>query len=90
MTLEQRWSMKENWLKIYRKDLKMSESQESIVLNHLKKYKHITTWEAITEYRITRLSARIYDLRQAGHKIISRTVSSNDSDKHFSEYSLIK
>ena len=38
--------MKENWLKIYRKDLKMSESQENIILNHLKKYKHITSWEA--------------------------------------------
>ena len=87
MTLEQRWSMKENWLKIYRKDLKMSESQESIVLNHLKKYKHITTWEAITEYRITRLSARIYELREKGYQIITKNISENG--KRWAEYSLI-
>ena len=80
--------MKENWLKIYRKDLKMSESQESIILNHLKKYKHITTWEAITKYRITRLSARIFELRESGHQIISKNISENG--KRWAEYSLIK
>ena len=48
----------------------MSNTQELQILNHLKKHKFITSWEAIQEYRITRLSARIYELREKGHKII--------------------
>ena len=63
-------------------------SQENQILNHLKKHKFITSWEAIQEYRITRLSARIYELRERGHNIITKNVSENG--KRFAEYSLIK
>ena len=48
-------------------------TQTQIVLDHLQKYGKITTWEAITEYGITRLGSRIYDLRKDGHKIKSRS-----------------
>ena len=37
--------------------------QSEIVLVHLLKNKTITSWESITKYRITRLSAIIYNLR---------------------------
>ena len=50
----------------------MSNTQELQILNHLKKHKYITSWEAIQEYRITRLSARIYELREKGHNIIAK------------------
>tara|TARA_Y100001937_G_C6972318_1_gene263877 strand:+ start:361 stop:576 length:216 start_codon:yes stop_codon:yes gene_type:complete len=63
-------------------------SQENIILDHLKEHKFITSWEAIQEYRITRLSARIYELREKGHNIITKNVSENG--KRFAEYSLIK
>ena len=66
----------------------MSDTQENIILNHLKKHKFITTWEAITQYRITRLSARIFELRERGHQIITNHISENG--KRFAEYSLIK
>lgn len=66
----------------------MSDTQENIILNHLKKHKFITTWEAITQYRITRLSARIFELRERGHQII--TNHTNENGKKFAEYSLIK
>ena len=66
----------------------MSDTQETIILNHLKDHKYITQWEAIQEYRITRLSARIYELRERGHNIITKNVSENG--KRFAEYSLIK
>ena len=66
----------------------MSKTQENQILNHLKKHKFITSWEAIQEYRITRLSARIYELRERGHNIITKNVSENG--KRFAEYSLIK
>ena len=66
----------------------MQNTQENQILNHLKQHKFITSWEAIQEYRITRLSARIYELRERGHNIITKNISENG--KRFAEYSLIK
>lgn len=40
-----------------------------IILNHLRKYKTITTLEAFELYGITRLPSRIFDLRESGFKI---------------------
>ena len=65
----------------------MSQTQENQILNHLKKHKFITSWEAIQEYRITRLSARIYELREKGYQIITKNITENG--KTFAEYSLI-
>ena len=62
-------------------------SQENIILDHLKEHQFITSWEAIQEYRITRLSARIYELREKGYQIITKNVTENG--KTFAEYSLI-
>ncbi len=62
-------------------------SQENQILNHLKQHKFITSWEAIQEYRITRLSARIYELREKGYQIITKNITENG--KTFAEYSLI-
>ena len=44
-------------------------NHEQIILNHLRKHKTITTLEAFELYGITRLSARIYNLRESGFKI---------------------
>tara|TARA_R100001129_G_scaffold141848_1_gene103056 strand:+ start:28 stop:252 length:225 start_codon:yes stop_codon:yes gene_type:complete len=65
----------------------MQNTQENQILNHLKKHKFITSWEAIQEYRITRLSARIYELREKGYQIITKNITENG--KTFAEYSLI-
>jgi hypothetical protein len=65
----------------------MSNTQETIILNHLKEHKYITQWEAIQKYRITRLSARIYELREKGHNIITNHITENG--KTFAEYNLI-
>tara|TARA_B100000683_G_C12283380_1_gene470883 strand:+ start:256 stop:480 length:225 start_codon:yes stop_codon:yes gene_type:complete len=65
----------------------MSKTQENQILNHLKQHKFITSWEAIQEYRITRLSARIYELREKGYQIITKNITENG--KTFAEYSLI-
>ena len=65
----------------------MSNTQEAQILNHLKKHKYITSWEAIQEYRITRLSARIYQLREKGDTIITNHITENG--KTFAEYNLI-
>lgn len=44
------------------KSLKLTKTKK--VLEHLQKHGSITSWEAITEYGATRLSAIIYNLRQ--------------------------
>ena len=44
-------------------------TQKEQVLKHLKKHKSITTWDAIVDYRITRLSARIAELQADGYQI---------------------
>ena len=44
-------------------------SQDKIVLWHMIKHKYITSFQAFELYGITRLSAKIYDLREQGHKI---------------------
>ena len=46
----------------------MSNTQNHQILKHLK-YAPITPKEAMTEYGIYRLSARIFDLRHQGHVI---------------------
>lgn len=44
------------------------ESQNRKVLKHLRRAS-LTSWQAIKRYRITRISARIKDLREAGYRI---------------------
>lgn len=44
------------------------------VLQHLRSGKTITTREAFTDFGITRLAARIHELRQEGHPIADETV----------------
>jgi len=65
----------------------MSNTQEVQILNHLKKHKLITSWEAIQGYRITRLSAIIYVLREKGYNII--TTYNTINGKTFAEYTLL-
>lgn len=44
-------------------------TQNMTVLKHIKEHGSITSLEAIQKYSITRLAARICDLRNAGHEI---------------------
>ena len=46
--------------------------------------------QALNLFGCFRLSARIYNLRQEGHDIIKRTITSDHGDKHFAEYTLLK
>lgn len=44
-------------------------NQQERVLQHLKDYGCITSWQAIMEYGVTRISAKIFELRKQGYKI---------------------
>jgi formamidopyrimidine-DNA glycosylase len=61
-------------------------NQREQVLHHLKMHGSITSWKAITEYHITRLSAVIFDLKDDGHDISSKMMTSNG--RKFAEYTL--
>ena len=52
------------------------------VLNHLKEHGTITSWEAISLYRATRLSGIIWQLKRQGHLIVTYTKSGRDYAKY--------
>ena len=49
-------------------------TQEAMILSDLKKGKRITPVNALNKYGCFRLAARIFDLRNQGHKI-GRTIA---------------
>lgn len=61
------------------------------ILDHLQKHGSITSWEAINNYGVTRLSHYIYLLRNQGYNITSKqeTQLNRFGDKvHFNKYVL--
>lgn len=67
--------------------------QNMLVLKHLQKKSGITSWDAIENYGITRLSARIYDLRNNGFDIQDKWIEEyNRYGKKikFKKYFLVK
>lgn len=61
------------------------------VLEHLKKYGHITSLEAISLYSATRLSAIIYNLRKKGYDIETKDIDFTDmfgTKSHYGKYVL--
>lgn len=71
----------------------MSISQNDKVLQFMKMNGSITSMQAIQYLGVTRLSARIANLRERGIRIISKTVyarSKDDTPIHYSVYSLVK
>ena len=67
-------------------------TQNQKVLRHMKTFGKITTMEAFTEYGITRLSARIWDLRHEGHMIAAKNktgVNRFGEKTTYAEYRLV-
>lgn len=65
----------------------MSITQVSTILEHLMAYGSITSWDAIQKYRITRISAVIYNLKKMGYRI--RTDFESNEETHWARYTLI-
>jgi hypothetical protein len=53
---------------------------------HLKKHKHITSWEAIKLYKATRLADIVYKLKAQGFKIVTLMVEGENT--RFARYFL--
>lgn len=66
-------------------------TQDQRVLRHLQDNDGITSWEAIKEYGITRLSAKIFNLRKRGHIITNEIIYDRnryDEPVHYVRYHL--
>ena len=67
-------------------------SQLKQVLDYLQEHGSITSWDAITKFRITRLSSIIYTLRHSGYDIKSTMVDFTTDDgrvSHYAKYTLV-
>jgi hypothetical protein len=61
-------------------------TKKDAVYMHLQKRKNITSWEAITLYRATRLADIVYKLKKQGFDIETVIVEKNGS--RFAQYCL--
>ena len=64
-------------------------TQSEKVLRHLEDYGSITPMEALNDYGIMRLGARIYDLKREGHVITREIVEGrnrHDEPTHYARY----
>ena len=61
-------------------------SQEIKVLNHIKRYKKISSMQAFSKYNITRLAAVVYNLRAKGYAIKTDIV--NKANSSYAVYSM--
>lgn len=65
--------------------------QRERILRHLHDYGSITTMEAINEYGIMRLAARIHDLRALGYEITATKETGKNrygEPTHYARYTL--
>jgi hypothetical protein len=61
--------------------MKQPASQTTRILRHLMRGRSLTPLAALNEYGCFRLSARILDLRKAGHQIGKRTAKTNNGKR---------
>ena len=64
------------------------KTQHDVVIEHLRKYKTITSWDAIMEYGVTRLSHHIYCYNIPTERITVKTRLGNTTS--IAKYSLIE
>lgn len=60
-------------------------TQADQILHALKAGQKLTPLKALKQFGCLRLGARVWDLRRAGHKILSETISV-DGGKHVAQY----
>ena len=69
-----------------------TRTQTDKILSHLNTYGSITTYEAFKRYNITRLSARIFDIRKRGYMVgVTQVTKKNDEGNTvtYAKYTLL-
>lgn len=65
-----------------------NKSQISDIISHLRKYKTITSYEAIKKYGATRLSGIIFILRDKGFGIETKMIQGKNKYGHVTNYAV--
>lgn len=65
----------------------MSDTQNAVILRHLKSGKTITPLQALARFGCLRLGARIYDLKKRGYKIV-KTMVDTEKGKKVASYAI--
>jgi hypothetical protein len=65
-----------------------TETQNIQVLKHFKQGGTLTALEAVHRFGITRLSARVYDLKNMGYRVIDSWEVNDSTGKRFKRYGL--
>ena len=66
-------------------------SQNRKILHYLETHKNgITSMDAFTKFGVTRLSARIHNLRKKGYPIVTEMCTKNNADGHAVNYARYK
>lgn len=66
----------------------MDATQNEIIMRHMLQLGSITSWVAIQEYRITRLAARIADLKRQGFVFWTEWEKNESNGKTYKRYGL--
>lgn len=69
---------------------KTANTQREKILAHLKSGKTITAMEALNQFGCFRLAARIKELKDKGHCIVTRMILTKHSKKRVAEYKLME
>lgn len=72
---------------------KSVETQTNEVLTHFQTKGSLTSWEAITEYRATRLADIVFRLKKKGHNIatvMEEAVNAEGERKRYARYYYIR
>lgn len=67
----------------------MRESQTIKILKALQAGRKLTPLDALSEFGCFRLGARIFDIKQMGYDILTKTVKSSNG-KTFASYELVE
>lgn len=73
--------------------LEKKPTQREKVLNYIKKFGSITSWQAYSDLGITQLGARIFELKQLGYLFDTERVNTKNrlgEKTHYDVYRLVK
>lgn len=66
----------------------ISAKQTTLVLNHMRKHRSISPINAFIHYQITRLAARVFELRAQGYLIETIMKKSSPNGRMYANYRL--
>lgn len=73
--------------------LEQRPTQKQKILDYIRRFGKITSWEAYSELGITQLGARIYNLKEDGYVFSTTRVNTTNrlgEKTHYDEYRLVE